>query len=64
MRTVLRHCGCCGDEHEFEVPPCRDGHDVDCPELACVDCGDALFAGALLLGTARPRLGATINAAA
>jgi hypothetical protein len=42
MRTVLRHCSTCGDEREFEAPPCPDGHGCDCPELACVRCGTAL----------------------
>ena len=25
----------------FEVPPCADGHDEDCPELVCTRCGAA-----------------------
>ncbi|HSV66795.1 MAG TPA: hypothetical protein VLJ59_12910 [Mycobacteriales bacterium] len=45
MRTVLRHCPSCGDEREFETPPCADGPGPACPELGCVDCGTALFAG-------------------
>jgi len=39
---VVLHCVGCRGEREFEQPPCVDGHDLDCPELACVDCGMAL----------------------
>ena len=42
MLLVL-HCACCRGEREFEQPPCVDGHDLDCPELACVECGMALL---------------------
>jgi hypothetical protein len=42
METVLRHCSSCGEEREFEAPPCIDGHGCDCPELVCVSCGEAL----------------------
>jgi len=40
--VVVLHCMICGDERDFEQPPCVDGHDVDCPELACVECGMAV----------------------
>ena len=36
--VLVLHCASCRDEREFEQPPCVDGHDVDCPELACVEC--------------------------
>lgn len=39
---VVLHCAHCRDEREFEQPPCVDGHDLDCPELACVECGMAV----------------------
>jgi hypothetical protein len=44
---VLRYLPCprCRDERAFEQPPCLDGHGVDCPEWACVDCGTALVVG-------------------
>jgi hypothetical protein len=54
MRTVLRHCSTCGDEREFEAPPCLDGHGFDCPELACAECGTALFVGIVLPALPRP----------
>lgn len=38
-------CPACGDDRAFEQPPCGDGHGVDCPEWACVDCGAALLVG-------------------
>jgi len=37
-------CAWCRAEREFERPPCVDGHDAECPDLVCVDCGLALFA--------------------
>ena len=49
MDTMLRHCATCGDEREFETPPCVDGHGLDCPELACTACGSALLVGPTLL---------------
>ena len=34
-------CVICDAEMPFEVPPCKDGHDRDCPELVCTRCGAA-----------------------
>jgi len=34
-------CIICDREMLFEVPPCADGHDQDCPELVCTRCGAA-----------------------
>ena len=42
MSSTLRWCSACRAEQEFEVPPCQDGHGVDCPDLACVACGAAV----------------------
>jgi hypothetical protein len=40
----------------FEVPPCADGHDSDCPELVCTRCGAAELLFPLPLRLAqRPR---------
>jgi hypothetical protein len=39
---LVLHCVSCRGEREFEQPPCLDGHGVDCPELACVECGMAV----------------------
>jgi hypothetical protein len=33
----------------FETPFCLDGHDLDCPERACVDCGTAIVVGPMLI---------------
>lgn len=44
----VRFCGECKDERVFEVPPCEDGHGLDCVDLACVECGFALT-GVLLV---------------
>ena len=34
-------CVICDRDMLFEVPPCADGHDEDCPELVCTRCGAA-----------------------
>lgn len=49
-------CIICDREMLFEMPPCPDGHDADCPELVCTRCGAAelLFPLPLRL-TGRPR---------
>lgn len=41
----MRWCAECKDETAFEVPPCVDGHGVDCLDLACVECGFAIVLG-------------------
>lgn len=41
----MRFCGPCGDDRPFEVPPCEDGHGLDCLDLACVECGHAIVVG-------------------
>ena len=41
----VRWCAECSDERPFEVPPCEDGHGLDCLDLACVDCGHAIVVG-------------------
>lgn len=41
----LRWCAGCADERAFEVPPCEDGHGLDCLDLACVECGHAIVVG-------------------
>ena len=43
----LRWCAQCSDERPFEVPPCEDGHGLDCLDLACTDCGHAIVVGVL-----------------
>ena len=64
MPTQLRRCPSCGEERAFETPPCADGHGPDCAELACRDCGAALFVDPYppvdlpVPRTARPALGA------
>jgi hypothetical protein len=61
MLTVLRHCSTCGDDREFEAPPCPDGHGPECPELVCVACGTALFFGTVQ--SEQPRHTAVVTAA-
>jgi hypothetical protein len=43
---MLLPCPECCDERPFDQPLCQDGHDLDCPEWFCLDCG-----GAVLLAT-------------
>lgn len=38
-------CDLCGSER-LVVPPCADGHGVDCPDLCCADCGAAIVVAA------------------
>ena len=45
MPYDLRWCASCESERAFEVPPCEDGHGLDCLDLACVDCGHAVVLG-------------------
>ena len=49
----LRWCVECADERPFEMPPCEDGHGLDCLDLACVDCGSAITVG--VMADAEPR---------
>jgi hypothetical protein len=44
---LVRDCSTCGEQRAFEAPACADGHGSDCPELACVGCGAAIFVGVL-----------------
>jgi hypothetical protein len=43
--VLVRRCTTCRADVVFEQPECLDGHDGDCPELACVGCGDAMLVG-------------------
>lgn len=43
MTESWQHCPPCGGEQRFEQPPCDDQHGLDCPDLACVECGHAIM---------------------
>ena len=45
MTRTSRWCSECREETAFEVPPCEDGHGLDCFDLACVECGAAVVLG-------------------
>jgi hypothetical protein len=47
VETTIRFCPDCAQDVEFERPPCEDGHAGECPEWCCVECGCAVFVGAL-----------------
>lgn len=42
MTVWVMHCTHCREERDFEQPPCGEGHGVDCPDLACIECGMAV----------------------
>ena len=44
-QLALRDCSTCRAQRAFEALVCIDGHGADCPELACVDCGEAVLVG-------------------
>lgn len=48
MSWEIRWCAQCHGEQVFEMPPCEDGHGVDCLDLACVECGAAIAVGVLV----------------
>jgi hypothetical protein len=45
--TTKSWCTTCRADMAFEQPACLEdhGHGVDCPEWACVACGEAVFVG-------------------
>ena len=45
--TTKSWCTTCRADMAFEQPACLEdhGHGVNCPEWACVDCGEAVFVG-------------------
>jgi hypothetical protein len=47
IKTTTSWCTTCRADMAFEQPDCLEdhGHGVDCPEWACVDCGEAVFVG-------------------
>jgi hypothetical protein len=53
--TVVRFCATCRADVAFEQPPCVDGHDADCPEWVCVECGEAFIVGFSLADAPAPR---------
>jgi hypothetical protein len=53
--SLTSWCTTCRAEAAFEQPECLEdhGHGVDCPEWACVGCGEAVVVGFGLAGPAR-----------
>jgi hypothetical protein len=54
--TTRSWCTSCRADAVFEQPDCLDdhGHGVDCPEWACVVCGEAVVVGFGLTEPAAP----------
>jgi hypothetical protein len=48
VETTVRFCPDCARDAEFERPPCGDGHEGDCPEWCCVECGCAVLVGVVV----------------
>jgi hypothetical protein len=48
VELLCLYCPTCARERLAEAPPCPDGHGVDCPDRACVECGTALLLDAPL----------------
>lgn len=47
MSILELPCDTCGRTTVFIQPDCPDGHGPDCPERACVHCGEAILTGEL-----------------
>jgi hypothetical protein len=48
VEAMAWFCADCARETEFERPPCTDGHERDCPEWCCVECGCAVLVGSVV----------------
>lgn len=55
--ALVRWCTTCAAEAEFEQPGCVDGHEGDCPEWVCVQCGEAVLVGFTLAEPLRLAVG-------
>lgn len=40
-----RECSVCASAMPFEVAPCADGHEEDCPDRVCLGCGTVVVVG-------------------
>jgi hypothetical protein len=40
-----RECSVCAAAMPFEVAPCADGHEEDCPDRVCLGCGAVVVVG-------------------
>lgn len=38
-------CPECQDSRAFVMPLCDEGHEFDCPDRVCAECGFAVFLG-------------------
>ncbi|MEV6487844.1 hypothetical protein AB0M20_04260 [Actinoplanes sp. NPDC051633] len=54
MRERELRCVICDRDMMFEVPPCPDGHEDECPELLCTRCGAAEVLFPLALRVFKP----------
>lgn len=58
MDDRMMYCATCETEMLFEVPPCLDGHDDDCPELMCTGCGTAIILAPIVVWAFNRKRGA------
>jgi hypothetical protein len=54
VTTTTSWCTTCRADRAFEQPSCGDEHGLDCPEWACVDCGEAIVVAFGLIEPAAP----------
>jgi hypothetical protein len=45
IATSTSWCTTCRADMAFEQPACIDDHGHDCPDWACVGCGEAIVVG-------------------
>jgi hypothetical protein len=57
VEFVKLYCDICAGQRRYEQPPCQDDHRADCPEWACVSCGDALLIAPFTVRLARRTAG-------
>jgi hypothetical protein len=57
-----RYCATCHAETPVVRPECADGHELDCPDAFCGDCGSAFFVGIIVI-TGEAATGRAIAAA-
>jgi hypothetical protein len=54
VTTTTSWCTTCRADMAFEQPCCGDEHGLDCPEWACVVCGEAVVVAFGLTEPAAP----------
>lgn len=53
-------CTICQEDRVFIGPGCKDGHDADCPERLCVECGFAVLVSEVVADQVQPATAASV----